>query len=573
MRERRLPLPLVSDLRSLGRAGIRRDLVSGLTTAVMLIPQGMAYALLAGLPPVVGLYAALMPPIGYALLGSSRELSVGPVAMDSLLVLAALGSLGQMPPEKYIAAAATLALLVGVCQILMGLFRLGYLVTFLSQPVLSGFTSAAALLIAVSQVPHLLGVKRIQGTSLIEMLGALLPELPHAQLSTLLVSVLSVTLLLLQKRYLPKAPGTLFVIVVATLVPFLVGSSGQISVVGSVPGGLPSLKMPLLDASLVGALAPSALMIALVGFMESIAVGRIYAKRTNYFIHADRELLALGLANSIAGVFRGYPVAGGFARTAVNAEAGARSALSTLFSSAAIALTLLFLTPIFAHIPKAALAAIIVTAVYGLFDWRQVRARFRVQRSDGALLLFAFLATALFGIMVGLTAGILASVVWFVLRTTRPHIAVLGRVPGTLLFKNVDRYPGLVTYDDVLIVRLDAQLYFANAEFLRDQLSRLEAQAPNPPRAVILDASSINHVDSSAVDLLEELDRDYAARHIDFYLTGVKGPVRDILERSEVWAKRGSSLSCISVHEALETHTAKGGARSHSRRLGAWPGI
>jgi len=574
MRTRRLPFPLLADLKTAQGRDLRKDLVAGLTTAVLLVPQGMAYALLIGLPPVAGLYAALVAPLGYALLGSSRELSVGPVALDSLLVLSALSSFASVSPDAYAALAATLALLVAAFQVLLGALRLGALVTLLSQPVLSGFTSAAALLIATSQLPHLLGLRSIQGTNFIEMVSQLAPELGRAEAATMLIGAVSIGLLVLQKRFAPRAPGALFVLFATTLLAKVPNFRGGLSLVGAMPEELPRFTLPPLDAALLSQLLPSAFLIAMVGFVESIAVARLYAKKGKYPLYADREFLALGAANALAGFFQGYPVAGGLSRTAVNAQAGARTGLSAVVTSVAVLAALLFLTPLLSNIPQAALAAIIVTAVFSLVELRQVRERFRVQKSEGILLVFSFLATLGFGIMTGLIAGTLASLVWFLWRTTRPHLAVLGRVPGTQLFRNVKRYRGLVTYEGVLILRLDAQLYFANAEYFRDQLAKLEAAAPLPLQLILLDASAINHIDSSAAELLEELDSEYEARQIRFLLAGVKGPVRDVLERTGLMEKRRNEYGYVSVHEALEAYWGSGQSPHRpSRTLGTAAGL
>ncbi len=574
MRTRRLPFPLLADLKAAQGRDLRKDLVAGLTTAVLLVPQGMAYALLIGLPPVAGLYAALVAPLGYALLGSSRELSVGPVALDSLLVLSALSSFASVSPDAYAALAATLALLVAAFQVLLGALRLGALVTLLSQPVLSGFTSAAALLIATSQLPHLLGLRSIQGTNFIEMVSQLAPEFGRADAATMLIGAVSIALLVLQKRFAPRAPGALFVLFATTLLANVPSFRGELSLVGAMPEELPRFTLPPLDAALLSQLLPSAFLIAMVGFVESIAVARLYAKKGKYPLYADREFLALGAANAFAGFFQGYPVAGGLSRTAVNAQAGARTGLSAVVTSVAVLAALLFLTPLLSNIPQAALAAIIVTAVFSLVELRQVRERFRVQKSEGILLVFSFLATLGFGIMTGLIAGTLASLVWFLWRTTRPHLAVLGRVPGTQLFRNVKRYRGLVTYEGVLILRLDAQLYFANAEYFRDQLAKLEAAAPLPPQLILLDASAINHIDSSAAELLEELDSEYEARQIRFFLAGVKGPVRDVLERTGLMEKRRNEYGYVSVHEALEAYWGSGQSPHRpSRTLGTAAGL
>lgn len=556
MTRSRLPLPLLHDLRTRPIELVGRDLIAGLSSAVVLVPQSIAYATLAGLPPVAGLYAALVPPIGYALLGSSRELSVGPVAMDSLLVLSTLNALSLVTADNYIVAAALLALTVGLLQISMGLLKLGYIVNFLSQPVLSGFTSGTAVLIALSQLHHLLGIPGGKGSTSWEILANLGTGFGQVGWRTVGVSALSMGVLLGLKKTQPKLPGPFVVLTIMTLGSWLFHLEG-VRTVGPVPNGLPRLSVPTASPALFLELLPGAATLALVGFMESIAAGRRYSQINRYAIYPDRELVALGTANVLGGFFQCYPVAGGLTRTAVNADAGARSSLSILVSSLLVGLTLLFFTPLFSPIPQAALSTIVILAVIGLVDLKDARERYVVKKADGALLVLTFSATLGLGVIFGLVLGITSSVLWFVFHTTRPHVAVLGRVPGTTLFRNVTRYRGLTTYEGVLIVRVDAQLYFANTAFVRDRLEFLEETMSPPLTALILDAAPLNDLDSSAVELLEDLFEKYSARGIGFYLAGIKGPVRDILERAGLWQRISKNASCLSVHEALEVHQSR----------------
>jgi len=543
--------PLVGTLRGYQKDQLRGDITAGVTTAVMLIPQGMAYAMLAGLPPIVGLYSALVPPLLYAFLGTSRQLSVGPVAMDSLLVAAGVGAIAQTGTDEYVAAAVLLALMVGAIQLLMGILRMGFLVNFLSQPVISGFTSAAALIIGLSQFKHILGVSMKNSPNVFGLLAQIFEKAGEVQFETLLIGGVAIAMLVTMKKKAPKIPAALLAVSIGAVIVWAANLEGKVAIVGTVPAGLPDMRVPPLDWELMKTLLPSAITIALVAFMESIAVSQTYARKNNYTVRPSRELVALGFSNLAGSLFQGYPVTGGFSRTAVNAQAGAKTNLAALLTSVIIGVALLFLTPLFYFLPKAVLAAIIVTAVFGLIDLNEVVRLKKIKRSDLLLLAGTFAATLSLGIIQGIGLGVGASLLWFVVRTTRPHVAVLGRVPGTTHFRNVRRNRGLTTYQGVIAVRMDAQFYFGNVTFLKETLSSLEGEMPEPLQAVIMDASAINNLDSSAESALRELRDGYESRGVQFYLTGVKGPVFDVLESSGLAGAFGASCRCLSVHEAI----------------------
>jgi SulP family sulfate permease len=443
--------------------------------------------------------------------------------------------------------------MVGVLQLLLGVLRMGFLVNFLSIPVVSGFTSAAAILIGLSQLKHLLGVP-LQGGSNAWTVIAQLPEhWGNISVETLVLGISAILLLFVFKKKFPKLPGPLFVVSLGAIIVSSLGLPGRINIVGDVPSGLPKFSLLAIDFDLVATLVPTALSIALVAFMESIAVSKTYAKKGRYNLSANRELMALGASNLLGSFFSGYPVTGGFSRTAVNAQAGAQTQLSAVFTSFFVGLSLVFLTPLFYFLPKAALASIIMVAVFGLIDYAEVTRLLRVKRSDLVLLVLTFAATLSLGAAPGLGVGVVASLGWFIYKSTQPHLAVLGRVPGTSQFRNIKRFRGLVTYRETLIVRLDAQFYFGNVAFLKDSLAELEASMPEPLQALILDASAINAIDSSAEVALRDLVEDYTARGVVLYLAGVKGPVRDVLQDSGLAVQLGAAGRCLSVHEALQS--------------------
>lgn len=546
-------IPIAHWLPRYDRSLLTQDVVAGLTTAVMLVPQAMAYAMLAGLPPVVGLYASVVPLLVYAIFGTSRQLAVGPVAMVSLLVATGVGGLARSGTAQYLAYAVQLAFMVGVLQVGMGLARLGFLTNFLSHPVLSGFTSAAAMIIGVSQLGHFFGIKLPSSHYVHESVSALASRLAQTHVITLLIGVVSVGILLASKRIDKRFPGALVVVVLATLVVWVLDLSNQgVRIVGNIPSGVPSPSLPVLDAQGFQKLWPTALTISLVGFMESIAVAKAFARRNRYEVDPNQELVGLGMANLGGALFQAYPVTGGFSRTAVNAQAGARTAVASIVTALVVGLTLLFLTPLFHHLPQAVLAAIILTAVIGLIDTHEVVHLWKVKRSDLALLVVTFLATLAIGIDQGILTGVGASLLWFVVRTTRPHFAVLGRLPGTRVFRNVERYPDAKTVPGVLVLRVDAQFYFGNVSFLRETLRRLESECMQPLRAVVLDATSINHLDSSADSALDEIQAEFKQRQIQLHIAGAKGPVLDIMRLSGLFDRIGGEHFHFEVADAVD---------------------
>ena len=544
---------LVESLPGYGRAKLKGDLAAGLTTAVMLIPQAMAYAMLAGLPPVVGLYASIVPLVIYALFGSSRELAVGPVAMVSLLVATGVGALAPTGTEAFIAYAVLLAAMVGVIQLLMGVGRLGFLTNFLSHPVLSGFTSAAALIIGFSQLKHLLGVNIPRSHHVHSIVLNALGQIEAFHLVTLGIGVGSIVLLVALKRWRPAFPRALAVVVISTLVVWLFGFEQHgVKIVGNVPAGLPSPSLPGFDLAVMKGLIPTAITISLVGFMESIAVAKAFARRAKYEVNANQELIGLGAANIGGALFGAYPVTGGFSRTAVNAQAGAKTSFAAVITAAVIAFTLLLLTPLFYFLPNAVLAAIIMTAVFGLIDVKEVKHLWHVKKSDLVLLGTTFAATLILGIEEGILVGVGASMLWFVVRTTRPHFAVLGQLPGSRIYRNVERFPEAKPIHGVLAVRMDAQFYFGNMSFLRDTLKALEAKQKEPLSALVIDGSSINNLDSSADAALSEVAAEYAERGIRLYFAGLKGPVIDVMKRSGFFQTLGAESFFFEVADAVD---------------------
>jgi SulP family sulfate permease len=547
-------LPIVGWLRTYQRADFGPDLVAGLTTAVMLVPQAMGYALLAGLPPIHGLYASVAPLLLYAVLGTSRQLAVGPVAMDSILVAGSVGAIATIGTENYILVAAALGVMVGVFQAGLGFLRAGFLVNFLSRPVVAGFTAAAALIIAASQLGHLLGVDLPRTHHVHRVVWEAIRSASSWSWPTLSIGLSSIVALVLFKKRWPRRPAALFVVVAATLVVWALGLSGRgVSIVGEVPAGLPGFRLPALDRSVLTQLIPAAATIALVSFMEAISVGRTFAQAHRYDIYPNRELIALGFANMTGGVTGGYPIAGGFSRTAVNVRAGARTQLAAIITCAVVVITLLLLTRAFFYLPKAALSAIIVAAVAGLIDIRGAAEVYRVKRTDFYLLVLTFFATLSLGIQWGILVGVAASVLLFLVRTTRPYFAVLGRVPESQTYLNMARHPHAETIPGIILVRVDAQFYFGNVSFLKETVRTLVRESETPVRYFVLEAAGVNDLDSAAASTLAELDEELAAQGILLVLTRIKGPVRDVLHRTGLLERLASEGRVyLSTHRAIE---------------------
>lgn len=551
-------IPALDWIRNYQRGDLRGDLIAGITVTMMLIPQAMSYAMLAGLPPYIGLYASVMPLLVYALFGTSRQLAVGPVAMVALLVSSGVGVLAPIGSDEYIAMAILLALMVGVIQFLMGAFRLGFVTNFMSHPVISGFTSAAALIIGFSQLKHIVGLPLPRTENIAETLWLTVTQVNAMDPVALTIGVGGIVLLLGLKRISSLLPGAMIAVVIATLVVwgFNLDETAGVSIVGQVPAGFPEFSIPTLSWTTIVSLLPIALTISIVGFMESIAVAKKIATEKRYEIDANKELVGLGLANIVGSMFKAMPVTGGFSRTAVNKNAGANTGLAAIITAVLIGVALVFLTPLFYYIPNAILASVIMVAVFGLIDLHEVKHLWKVKRDDLGLLIFTFAATLVLGVKYGIFLSVGLSMVWFVIKTTRPHYAVLGKLPKTDQYRNIKRHEQAETTPGVLTLRFDAQFYYGNVSFLKDTVKREEAHMGSPLQALVLDASAINQLDSSADTALHELLRDYRQRNVDLFFAHVKGPVMDVMKRSGFVQSLGEDHFFLTTDDAVQAALA-----------------
>ena len=546
MQELKRYLPLLDWGRRYNRESFASDGLAAVIVTVMLIPQSLAYAMLAGLPAEMGLYASMLPLIAYGLFGTSTTLSVGPVAVVSLMTATAVSQVADAGSLAYIDAAILLALMSGAMLLLFGLLRMGFLASFLSHPVIAGFITASGVIIAVSQLGHVLGI-RGRGENLPQLAQQLWEQLPLVHLPTVLVGGCTLLFLfwvrsglkpLLQKAGMPDywagmltRTGPVFAVIGTSVAAWGFDLQAQgVALVGHVPAGLPGFDLPPLLNPAWRELAVSALLISIIGFVESVSVGHTLAARRRQRIVPDQELIGLGASNIAAAVSGGYPVTGGFARSIVNFDAGAATPAAGMLTALGIGLTALFFTPYLAYLPKATLAATIIVAVLSLVDFSILRRTWDYGVSDFAAVAITLFVTLAVGVETGVACGVLASLALHLYKTSRPHMAVVGEVPGTEHYRNVDRHE-VITRGDILSLRIDESLYFANASFVESRIYALLDPRPEV-RHVILMCTAVNEIDLSALEALESINRQLAERDIVLHLSEVKGPVMDVLRHT-----------------------------------------
>lgn len=539
-------LPILEWAKTYNRDTAVSDGVAAVIVTIMLIPQSLAYALLAGLPAEMGLYASILPLVAYAIFGTSRALAVGPVAVVSLMTAAAIGNLGLSDPAQIVLAAVTLAFMSGAILLGMGVLKLGFLANFLSHPVIAGFITASGMLIAASQLKHIFGIE-VHGHSLPQILGDIWAHLGNTNLFTLVIGVSALGFLfwvrkglkplLLAKGLGPRMAdilakaGPVGAVAVTILVTWVFGLANVgVKIVGEVPMGLPPLSAPSLDPSLWSQLFLSALLISIIGFVESVSVAQTLAAKKRQRIDPDQELIGLGASNVAAAVSGGYPVTGGFARSVVNFDAGAETPAAGALTAIGIGLAALFLTPLLYFLPKATLAATIIVAVLSLVDFSILKKAWGYSKVDFAAVAATIVLTLGFGVETGVSAGVILSIALHLYKTSRPHVAEVGLVPGTQHFRNILRHK-VETLDHVVTLRVDESLYFANARFLEEYVLNRVAEDKGL-RHVVLMFPAVNEVDMSALETLEELNRRLSDMGITLHLTEVKGPVMDRLQRS-----------------------------------------
>ncbi|MHA7102421.1 SulP family inorganic anion transporter [Roseivirga pacifica] len=545
-------LPILSWLPNYKKADLSGDVFAGITVGIMLIPQGMAYALIAGLPPVYGLYASVVPQIIYAIFGTSRQLSVAPVAMDSLLVATGVSVMATEGSEAYVTYAIMLAFFMGVAQFLLGAIRMGFITNLLAKPVISGFTSAAALIIGLNQLKYLLGVNLEKSNQVHRIIIDAFGKVGDTHIVTLLLGVAGIVLIKGIKKVNPKIPGALVAVVAGILVVLVFGLHNTgVSIVREVPEGLPAMMLPDLSMETIEKLLPLSLTIAVVAFMEAFSVAKaIEAKRRDYKVNPNQELIALGAANIVGSLFQSYPVTGGFSRSAVNNQAGANTPLASIISAVLVALTLLFLTPLFYHLPHAILAAIIMVAVSGLVDLTYAKTLWKTNKIEFALLLATFLITLQFSMVPGIVSGIILSILILLFKAANPHMAILGRVQGVGEFRNVKRFKDLELWEEVFVIRVDAPFAFVNIQTIKDRILN-EALSKKGLKYVVIDAGSVAYIDATAVAGLRDLMESLEQKQIKVLFAEVIGPVRDAFYRNNLVPENSEEFFFLTTDNAV----------------------
>jgi len=528
--------PITKDLLTYDRSSLYSDLIAGLSIAVIVIPQGLAYPMIAGLPPIYGLYAALVPQFIHGIMGTSRHPAVGPVALDSLVVAIALGALSLSGIGEVVAAAIFLAAMVGILQITMGLLQMGVLANYLSRPVISGFTSAAAIIIGLNQVEHLLGLQIESSNQIQKMLLSVAQNFNETHLITVVVGVSAMSLILVTKKYFSKFPSSLLVSVFGVL---LIWSTRWdlhgVEIVGHIPAGLPNFDLLTVSPELMRDMLPFALTLAVIGYVEIISITKeLEEQEEKYFLKPNKELMALGTANLVGSFFQSYPVSASFSRSAVKFQSGALTGMTAVFSASIVGLTLLFFTSLFFYLPIAVLAGIIMVAVIRLINIRYAIDLYKTRRDEFFLLLITCILTLFVGISQGILIGTLLSLLLMVIRTSKPHYAILAKVSGTNYYKNISRFETDANIDDnILILRFDAQLFFGNRDYFRKIVFEEIEKKPNL-KGFILVARGITYVDSSGLSTLSAMIKSFQQKGILFMVAGAIGPTRDLLQKSKL---------------------------------------
>ena len=544
---------MVEWLPGYNRSQFYGDLSAGLTTGIMFIPQCMAYAVIAGVPPIYGLYAGVIPLLVYPLFGTSKHLSVGPVAIDMLIVAAGVSLLAEPETEQYIAYTILLTLMAGALQLAMGSMRLGAVFNFFSRPVIAGFTLAAPIIIIFSQLNNLLGIDLPNTQYVILIIKEVALNLQDIHPETFILGIAAIFSLALIRYLNPMLPGSMIVLALGILVAWLTGiSASGIELVGEIPKGLPPLSLPDVNFNDVRELLSTALTLALVQFMSVAALGRAFAKRHDYMIDSNHELVAIGASNFLGSLFQSIPVSGSFSRSAAAEQANVQTPFANVITSLLIIATLLFLTPLFYYLPMPFLAAIIIVTSFNLIDIAEFRFLFLTKKSDGFIAIFTAVCTLMIGIQEGILLGVVASMVNILYRYSNPHVAELGLIPGTRTFMSLERNPEAKPVENILVLRVDASFSFVNAEFFRDYILEKSRERNKSTRYVIIDGSSINTLDTTAAELLESMIKTLNNWNIELYITGLKGPVRDVIQRSGLKKLLGADHFYRDPHEAVK---------------------
>ena len=548
--------PIVDWLPRYNKTWLRWDVIAALTVWALLVPEAMAYAGIAGLPPEAGLYAAPLALLGYAIFGTSRHLNVGPSSTVAVLSFAIIGVIAVGGTEEFIALSAGLAILTGIVLTVAGLLKLGVLADFLSKPVLGGFIIGLAITIAFGQVGKIVGYDVEADGFFREVLQFVL-GIGQLHAPTLIVGVISLALLFLMHAYTPKIPAAITVlilsIVLSTLLDF---ESYGVHIVGAIPAGLPPIGLPDVTLWDLYRLLPGAFAVALVGFAESVAAARSYAAKFGYEVDANQEMVGLGLANMGSGISQGFVVDGSLSKTAASVEAGAKSQMVSIIAAVMVLITVLFLTPLFHNLPEATLGAIVIHAVWHLISFHKIKHYYDIRQADFWAALAALLGVLVLGLLGGLLLAVIISLMALLLSVKSPNTAILGRLPGRTAYRSVTQFPDAETYPGLLIFRFDARLFFANASNFRESLRAAVAEDPSI-RAVLVDTEPINDIDITATDMLQELYEEMAKAGVSLRFSSVKKQVKVIMQRAGLEQSMGPDHFYSSVQAGVEAYLAE----------------
>ncbi|KZS42551.1 sulfate transporter [Aquimarina aggregata] len=530
------------------------DVVAGLTVGVILIPQAIAYALLMGVPPIYGLYACLVPLVLYAFFGSSMQLSIGPVAITAILVMSSVSQLAEPFSAKFVELALFASFLIGVLQIIMSILRMGFLVNLISQPVISGFISAAAIIIIVSQLEESLGIGIPNFKYTHQTVWYSLRHLSEVNWITILICVSSIIIIVALKKWKRSFPGALTVLVISTLLTYFFKlNENGVSIIKDVPSGLPSFNIPEMEYATMMSLIPAVLTVTFIGYVGSIGIAKsMEMKNRDHVVRPNQELFALGIAKVIGAFFQAVPSSGSYSRTAINDEAGAKTTVSSIIAAVLVLLSLLFLTSFFYYIPKAVLAAIILVSVFGLINFSEAKHLFELRRRDFIVMIITFFGTLIFGVENGIFIGVILSFVFLQYYSSRPHIAELVNIPGTTYYRNINRFPDALQSTEYLIIRFDNQLYFGNASFFKDTIQEYITKRKPVPKFLILDNTNMHDIDSTGLHVLEDIYQYTQGLGVQLLMVGTIGPVRDFLKRSGFTDRLGVSYYYLTISDAVD---------------------
>ncbi|TYP75226.1 SulP family inorganic anion transporter [Aquimarina intermedia] len=546
-------MPILNTLKTYRFEIFKADLIAGTTVGVVLIPQAIAYALLMGVPPIYGLYACLIPLIIYALLGTSTQLSIGPVAVTAILIMSGISQLAIPFSDTFVHLVIYTGLLIGIVQVLMSIFKMGFLTNLISQPVISGFISAAAIIIIMSQIKEALGINMPRYDQSYEVLIHLTQNFSEINIYTSLLFITAIILMLLLKRWKKTFPGALIVLVLGALATYQFGLNDRgVAIIGEVPKGLPSFVVPFADYQTLLNLLPTVFTVTLIGFIGSIGIAKSFEmKNRDHTVRANQELLALGISKILGAFFLAVPSSGSYSRSAINDQQGAKTTIASLVTAVLIIVSLLFFTKFFYYIPKSVLAAIIVLSVLGLLDFKGAKMLLKLRRREFLIMVITFLCTLFLSIEIGILIGVLLSFIFMLYYSSRPHVAELVNIPGTEYYRNYERFPEASKAAKYLILRFDNQLFFGNTNYFRETIMAALQKRETQPEFFILDMTNMHDIDSTGLHTLYNVNAYLSINNVQLLISGAIGPVRDFLKRSGFTEQLGVDHYFMTITEAV----------------------